>query len=235
MRYGVTSGYIRAQRLRTDADYAHFDVIVYDRLDSPILWTESNPDKSASGVSRIIPAEYVRAVIELKAAFSRSTVKDAIAKLGQLGPLMAGVDSADDRYPTYLPEHTVLTAIFFELREAQINDFEAVSALRSTWSFQRVAYPPMVLFGEGRSEDDTALIRATVSDTQTDEIVLERKLLANFYMSSTSPEGAQNVGMMLDWSPLNFSRFAFDLLAIMNGTYEHGRVSSFHGLDLPST
>lgn len=30
--------------------------------------------------------------------------------------------------------------------------------------------------------------------------------------------------------PVNFAIFAFDLMAIMNGTYKIGEVSSFHGL-----
>ena len=33
---------------------------------------------------------------------------------------------------------------------------------------------------------------------------------------------------MLMWSEPNFSGFAFDLVALLNGTFEIGRLSSFH-------
>ena len=36
---------------------------------------------------------------------------------------------------------------------------------------------------------------------------------------------------MLMWSDVNFSAFAFDLLALLKGTYQQGRASSLHGLD----
>ena len=35
---------------------------------------------------------------------------------------------------------------------------------------------------------------------------------------------------MLMWNEPNFSQFGFDLIAMMQGTYEVGRVSSFHGM-----
>ena len=34
---------------------------------------------------------------------------------------------------------------------------------------------------------------------------------------------------MLEWGEPNFSRFAFDILALLEGTCEPGRISSFHG------
>lgn len=47
-RYGVTSGYIISPGY-TDVDpISHFDVIIYDRLESPVLWRENNPDLSVN-------------------------------------------------------------------------------------------------------------------------------------------------------------------------------------------
>lgn len=36
-------------------------------------------------------------------------------------------------------------------------------------------------------------------------------------------------GLELHWVPEEFSRFAFDLIAFLNGTYSPGKASSFHG------
>ena len=91
-RYGVVSGYIRSQNMPIPHQSRHFDVIIYDQLESPTLWIEDNRDKSETGRARIIPTEFVRAVLEVKAAFNRRTVVDAFAKLAELKPLMAGVD-----------------------------------------------------------------------------------------------------------------------------------------------
>jgi hypothetical protein len=39
-----------------------------------------------------------------------------------------------------------------------------------------------------------------------------------------------HISSMLMWAEPNFSRFGFDLIAMMQGTYEPGKVSSFHGM-----
>jgi len=71
-RYGVVSGYIKSQGFETAYQSTHFDVIIYDQLEAPILWIEVNRDKSESGRARIIPAEHVRAIIEVKASFQQT-------------------------------------------------------------------------------------------------------------------------------------------------------------------
>jgi hypothetical protein len=35
---------------------------------------------------------------------------------------------------------------------------------------------------------------------------------------------------MFHWAEANFSQFAFDLIAMMNGTYNPGLLSSWHGM-----
>lgn len=68
-RYGVTSGFIVSPGISGSEHMVHYDVIVYDQLESPILLVEDNPDSSGQGRSLAIPVEYVRAVIEVKSAF----------------------------------------------------------------------------------------------------------------------------------------------------------------------
>jgi hypothetical protein len=47
-RYGVTAGYITSQSLDISSDdkISHFDVIIYDQLESPVLWIEKSPDST---------------------------------------------------------------------------------------------------------------------------------------------------------------------------------------------
>ena len=39
-----------------------------------------------------------------------------------------------------------------------------------------------------------------------------------------------HLGTMLMWAESGFAMFAFDILALMRGTFEMGRVSSFYGM-----
>lgn len=139
VRYGVVSGHIRSQGVPRPHQTGHFDVIVYDQLESPTLWIEDNKDKSEGGRARIIPAEFVRAILEVKAAFNRSSVAKALAKLAELNPLMARLDSDTERYPRYLPRSAILAMVFFELRMNDQNDLEALNLFR-TVDFKRGFY-----------------------------------------------------------------------------------------------
>src|SRR5215216_2838463 len=77
-RYGVTPGHIISQRWGPPAKLPHFDVIIYDQLESPVLWVEDNPDATGKAQSRAVPVEYVRGVIEVKAALTSSSAKQAV-------------------------------------------------------------------------------------------------------------------------------------------------------------
>ena len=126
-RYGVTSGYIVSPGLKSSQETPHFDVIIYDRLESPILWVEPNPDSTEQGLSRAIPVEHVHVVLEVKASFSAHNVKESIAHLGELSLLMSGVDDPKERYKFYLPSTFVCGLLFFELRKANAKSQVALS------------------------------------------------------------------------------------------------------------
>jgi len=233
-RYGVTSGYIRSQGLSTLHQSSHFDVIIYDQVEAPTLWIEENPDKSEAGRARIIPAENVGAVFEVKAAFNRRSVSESIDKLGQLAPLTNGVDAANERYPRHLPRQAILVMLFFELRRVDQADLVCLENLR-TAEFGRPLYGPVILRGEGLSQGDTGLATQTVSHEPMERLFVHNGLLHNISMTDTIDVAGQHRGAMLHWSDINFSKFAFDLLALLKGTYEHGRASSFHGIDFGQT
>lgn len=42
-RYGVTSGYVVSPGLKSGEKTPHYDVIIYDALNSPTLWVETSP------------------------------------------------------------------------------------------------------------------------------------------------------------------------------------------------
>ncbi|MFZ1159553.1 MAG: DUF6602 domain-containing protein, partial [Candidatus Sulfotelmatobacter sp.] len=73
-KYGVTSGYVVSPGRKSTVKAPHFDVVIYEQLESPILWVEGGPDASEQGRSLAIPVEYVRAVLEVKSRFTSKTV-----------------------------------------------------------------------------------------------------------------------------------------------------------------
>lgn len=114
-RYGVTSGYIVSPGLKSTDKTPHFDVIIYDQLESPVLWVEDYPDVSPQGRSLAIPVEYVRGILEIKSSFSPKTVGSAIDHLKDLLPLMGGPDEPNERYKLHLPPAFCCGLIFFDL------------------------------------------------------------------------------------------------------------------------
>ena len=231
-RYGVISGFIKSQDPKSKMT-SHFDVIIYEQLEAPILWTESNRDKSDQGLSRVIPAEYVRAIIEVKSALSRKTMRDAISKLDQLRPLMMGADPPREAYPKYLPANTILLMLFFELRAADAMDSEVLNLVRDFETI-RLFYGPVVLRGEGLHPDYTGKFGRLRSDEPMEPIWPETGMLGGYAHSGSKQYGPNHILANVMWGDVNFSGFAFDLLALLDGRFRPGFVSSFHGIDFGS-
>lgn len=97
-KYGVTSGYIIPDVRADKYVVRHFDVVVYDKANSPVLWAETTLDKSEHGKRRAIPAKYVHSVFEVKSTFNSKSIEEALEKLLEIndfgGDLNAAYSSA---------------------------------------------------------------------------------------------------------------------------------------------
>lgn len=82
-KFGVTSGYIIPNLYKDSGKIYHYDIIIYSRLDSPILWVEGNEDDSDQGKYRAIPAKHVLAIYEVKSRINKKNVIDSLQKLNQ--------------------------------------------------------------------------------------------------------------------------------------------------------
>lgn len=116
-KYAVCSGYIIPDVYEEITLY-HFDIIVYDALESPILWTEGNADESSQGRSLAIPAKYVRAVFEVKSRLTTNNIKDSFEKLNQV---------AD--FKTQFHQNFACYSIFIELKKADIKRWSILKEL----------------------------------------------------------------------------------------------------------
>lgn len=93
-KYGVTSGYIIPDVRADKYVVRHFDVIVYDKANSPVLWAETTLDKSEHGKRRAIPAKYVHSVFEVKSTFNSKSIGEALEKLQEANDFAGDLNAA---------------------------------------------------------------------------------------------------------------------------------------------
>ena len=225
-RYGVTAGFIVSQGLPHAENMIHFDVIIYDQLESPILWVDGSPDSSESGRSLAIPVEYVHGVIEVKSAFKKDTVEKALAQLAKLKPLMAFIDPLNQPTKLYLPGNFFCATVFFELRKQDEKSFAALDALVEA-STLRGFYGGYILRAETLDKYDSG--KLTLQWQDADLKSSNTSLL--FWSTSKSKKVSKNlyVKILLHHSETHFSEFAFDIIALLKGNYHPGSLSSLYG------
>jgi hypothetical protein len=87
-KYRVTSGFIIPDVLESPGyKLYHYDVIIFDALNAPVLWTDGTSDQTEQGKKRAIPARFVHSVMEVKAAFGAESAKNALDKLRELNAI----------------------------------------------------------------------------------------------------------------------------------------------------
>lgn len=229
-RYGVTSGYIVSQFVQDAIKRPHFDVIIYDALNSPILWIEADSDHSSAGQSRAIPVEYVKGVFEVKSSFEKRTVVEALTHIRELSYLYAQIDKPGERYKRYFPSDFFCGLIFVELHNQHASETPALSELMKTIDI-RGYYGSVILRGEDRASTSTCKIDTIPSNQPINNHMDMNKsfMLKNFFWSDTI-KIKENLysWVRLSWEDFNFSTFAFDILSLLNGTYCPGKKSSFY-------
>jgi hypothetical protein len=228
-RYGVTSGYIVSQGQTEEIKLPHFDVIIYDQTEAPILWIENSPDATEIGTSRAIPAEYVRCVLEVKAAFNSKGVSTALEHLSDLDRLLAGVDTPGAQFKKFLPQRFFTAIVFFELRDENRNAWSEL--FKFVPDGPRVWPGGLILRGAGLRPELSASIGLT-HNTNSPPVPIGptgRDLMSTLVMSESKKFNDTYWSALLTWTPNEFSTFAFNLLAMLNGTYQADRISSHHG------
>lgn len=232
-KYAVTSGYIVSTENSEDDKLPHYDVIIYEHLEAPVLWIENNPDNSEQGRSLAIPAEYVQGVIEVKSSFDRKTVKDAIEHLKDLKKLMDGIDPINTKYGKFLPRTFFCSIVFFEIREANKYDDKALESIIDGIEL-RGFEGGVVLRGESKSPLLTGRLKIMTSQAPMEGDIKkpERSILKHNSTFSKSRKISKDFHYIghIAWFQHYFADYAFDMIARMNGTYQLGKVSSFHGL-----
>jgi hypothetical protein len=228
-RWGVTSGYIVSPGISSVGKLPHFDVIIYDQLEAPILWIDETPDGSNLGQSRAVPAEYVRCVLEVKSALSATTAHEAMEHLNELKALLE-FDHPDDKYKLHLHSGFFCGVIFFELRTE--DRFSSTALVRMVNGLNlRGYFGGFVLRANtDKAQECTGRITFVSSPsprTSSFDQRTESSLFSGGFSDSCEVTPGSHIWSLLMWSETYFSQFAFDLLARLKEEYEEGRLSSF--------
>ena len=75
-----------------------------------------------------------------------------------------------------------------------------------------------------------SLYRSDTEQTGTSEIPDQSSLY--FLSKSIKISDGVHMGGMMHWGVAQFSMFAFDIVALLNGSHQSGRLSSFHAIGI---
>lgn len=232
-KYGVTSGYIISQHHSFDniEKLNHFDVIIYDRINSPILWIEENKDQSAQGTNKAIPVEYVQGVIEVKANLTKYSSTSAVEKLNQLIPYLSNEKDLN-KINGKLPKNFFCTTVFFELTKSNDNKKNILDNMIPDLKLGRYFYGGIIL----RSEILENSIAGNILLLSSDQLIPENSIHKPFSLSESlllskgiELPNKRYFMTSISWSKNSFVKFMFDLIALLERKYKPGYSSSSYG------
>lgn len=116
-RYAVTSDFIIPNELVSDYDLLHYDVIIYDHLEAPVLWMDGDEDTSLQGTHRAI-AKHVYGLFEVKASLTKAMAKQSLSKVSQLNAIR-----------THLPSRFSCGSVFFDFAPADAQKRDIIREL----------------------------------------------------------------------------------------------------------
>jgi hypothetical protein len=133
-KYGVTKGYIITPDLAYAGPLEEWDIIIYDAIESPVLFVRQTRDENERAGKQGIPIEYVRAVVEVKATFNADMATKAAAKLLRLRQLAELPPGRSPKNKNVLSSSFRAFAVFFETKVDSSQEYQnALSALTALW------------------------------------------------------------------------------------------------------
>lgn len=225
-RFGVCKGFIITTNLELEGTLEEWDIIIYDAIESPILYTRGETGKNENEIKRAIPIEYVRGVIEVKATLSPKNAEKAVNKLLKLQAFLG--ENKAPAYPEFLCHPFISSVIFFETKVKNLSDYR-----KSLDHFLKIKLEtPLIPFLGSlvpRSQvepDHSGYLQFIESDSKIGfRDVFE--LSSEFELAN----GKFGIfGSLLGYGANQYQTYMFDLLACLKGT-KSNLVSSFYGLN----
>ncbi len=146
-------------------------------------------------------------------------------------PMMGGFDDRNDRYKLHLPPVFSCGLVFFDLSQEHQFSKSALNKIVSGIDL-RGFFGGVILRGEGCRKDVTGKLMLLDSATPITSTIGKGKesLFQSPMSDSVEIADGRHCGATLNWAEYNFSQFGFGVIAMMQGTYQVGRLSSFYGM-----
>lgn len=225
-RFGVCKGYIITTNLKYDGPMEEWDIIIYDAIESPTLFTRTNGDDKKMA----IPVEYVRGVIEVKANLNKVSATKAVKKLKKLEEFI-GINEFPN-YPKYLNQPFITSIIFFEIGVTNLNQYkETLDIISEICQDEIVPFMGALVLKSSKNPDHTGYLKATIGDAPMfEEPIFE---MSNNFIYPNKKYGC--FGASTAYGTNHFPEYVFDILKLLKGEYRAGYTSSFYGLDFENT
>lgn len=216
-RFGVCKGYIITNNLDYSGPLEEWDIIIYDGLVSPILFTRDS--------KKAIPIEYVRGVIEVKSTLNNKSAKKAEQKLRKLHKFIG--ENKSQTYPNFLTQLFIASMIFFEIGVKNLNQYRlSLNSIAKIYQpDNKLPFMGSLILKSSKNPNHTGYLQAFISDTPTfKEPIFEMSTPFRYSEDKYGSFGSSGFGVN------SFTEYIFDLLSFLKGE-KTNKVSSFYGLD----
>lgn len=220
-RYDVCKGYMITSSLQKNEKMEEWDVIIYDAIESPILFTRDRYGQE----KRAIPIEYVRSIIEVKASFTPENAKKVVKKLCKLEKFIGKNLSLE--YPSFLCEPFCCSAFFFKTMFSNFAEYRNALNHMSKMLTEHANVPFLGAFilESQKNSEHSGYLRGCQSDTPIS--FPEELEMSSEFIYPNEKHGV--FGSIEGYHSNNYSIFLFDLLRAIQGRLNN-RISSLYGL-----
>ncbi len=245
-KYAVTSGYIIPNLYDDSKTLYHYDIIIYQALEAPVLWTEGNYDNSQQGKYLAIPAKYVVALYEVKSRLTKKSVVDSIDKLKEI-----------NSFKDQLPDTYHSGVIYVDLKESDVKKTYLIKELyRGVEAHGFIGGMVLRYESDDTSTGMISLNPIDAPDSEDSSLPLAKKIDdLNIYLTedgntqlAESGGGAavvytgeywavskiygvrytsKNLIIGLSWSRSGFSQFCIRLINLLDGNYDPDKQITF--------
>ena len=224
-RFAVTKGYIITPNEQGNPDLQEWDVLIYDQLASPVLFT-----RSFDGTKRrAIPVEYVRHVMEVKARVTPAAAKKVASKLEKLRPIL-GFDEPDTTFRKHLSRSFTCSCVFFDIGKTTKDEYKQALDNLLPLIDPQIPFSNGLILRSAKNPEWGGVLSRLFCEPGQDETFF------NYTSPTSSWLDAENgqkwaIGCSMSVGPNAFQEFHFNLIRSLEGKLL-SMVPSLYGRDM---
>lgn len=224
-RFAVTKGYIITPNEQGNPDLQEWDVLIYDQLASPVLFT-----RSFDGTKRrAIPVEYVRHVMEVKARVTPAAAKEVASKLEKLRPIL-GFDEPNTIFRMHLSRSFTCSCVFFDIGKTTKDEYKQALDNLLPLIDPKIPFSSGLILRSAKNPEWGGVLSRLFGEPEQDETYF------NYTSPTSSWQDAENgqkwaIGCSMSVGPNAFQEFHFNLIRSLEGKLP-STVPSLYGRDM---